>query len=385
MGYYSEYLNKQLDFESLSNERKNQIKIIQKIRERPVLIYASDLNKNRTPISINYSDLLLFRDQIPEINSKKIDVILETPGGSGEIAEDIVNLIREKFEEIAIIIPGAAKSAGTIIVMAADEILMEPASALGPIDAQIMSSQGKIFSADAFLKRFQKIKSEVEDTGKLNQAYIPMLQGISPGELESAENAKNFAIELVKKWLADYKFKSWDKHSTNGKDVTKKEKIERAEEIANRLSNHSHWLTHGRSITIKDLRDMRLKVTDYSENKDLHEALNRYYALLQMTFHSNIYKLIETEKSQIYRFANQPAPIPRKISRDGQVAEVDLKCHKCNFIVKIQANIGKKQPLRKGLIEFPQNNQLKCPSCQTIMELSDLRRQIEAQTRQKVV
>ncbi|MDE0119642.1 MAG: hypothetical protein OXM55_06525 [Bdellovibrionales bacterium] len=72
MGYYSEYLNKQeFDFESLSNERKNQIKKIQEIRERPVLIYASDLNKNRIPISIDYSDLLLFRDQIPEINSKK--------------------------------------------------------------------------------------------------------------------------------------------------------------------------------------------------------------------------------------------------------------------------------------------------------------------------
>ncbi|MDE0119641.1 MAG: hypothetical protein OXM55_06520 [Bdellovibrionales bacterium] len=308
---------------------------------------------------------------------------METPGGSGEIAEDIVNLMREKFEEIAIIIPGTAKSAGTILVMAADEILMEPASTLGPIDAQIMSPQGKVFSADALLKGFQKIKSEVEGTGKLNQAYIPMLQGISPGELESAENAKNFAIELVKKWLADYKFKSWDKHSTSGKDVIEEEKIKRAEEIASQLSNHSHWLTHGRSITIKDLREMRLKVTDYSENKELHESLNRYYTLLQMTFHSNIYKLIETEKSQIYRFANQPAPIPR--NRGGRIAEVDLKCHKCSFVVKIQANIGKKQPLQKGLIEFPQNNQLKCPSCQTIIELSDLRRQIEAQARQKVV
>ena len=286
MGYYSEYLNKQeFDFESLSNERKSQIKKIQKIRDRPVLIYASDLNKNRTPISIDYSDLLLFRDQISEIKSEKIDFILETPGGSGEIAEDIVNLMREKFKDIAIIIPGTAKSAGTILVMAGDEILMESASTLGPIDAQIISPHGKVFSADALLKGFQKIKSEVKDTGKLNQAYIPMLQGISPGELESAENAKNFAIELVKKWLAYYKFKSWNKHSTNGKGVKEEEKIKRAEEIASQLSNHSHWLTHRRSITIKDLREMKLKVTDYSKNKTLHEAINRYYTLLQMTFH----------------------------------------------------------------------------------------------------
>ena len=82
-----------------------------------------------------------------------------------------------------------------------------------------------------------------------------------------------------------------------------------------------------------------------------------------------MYKLIETEKSQIYRFANQLAPIPKKINEGGQVAEVDLKCHKCSFIVKIQANIGKKQLLQKGLIEFPQNNQLKCPSCQLFSPL----------------
>ena len=384
MGYYSEYLNRQFDFESLSAERKKQIRLIQEIRERPLFIYASDLNKNKHPISINYSDLLLFRDQIQEVNSKKIDIVLETPGGSGEIAEDIVNLIRKKFEEVAIIIPGTAKSAGTIIVMAADEILMEPASTLGPIDAQIIS-QGKVFSADALLKGFEKIKSEVKDTGSLNQAYIPMLQGISPGELENAENAKNFAIELVKKWLVYYKFKNWNKHSKSDKIVAEKEKTERAQEIASRLSNHSYWLTHGRSITIKDLREMKLKVSDYSENKALHEALNRYYTLLQMTFHSHIYKLIETEKSQIYRFASQSGQIPRKVNKNGQIAEIDLRCEQCGSFIQIQVNLGKKHPLKRDFIEFPQNNQLKCPNCQTIMELSDLRRQLEAQTGQKVI
>ena len=95
--------------------------------------------------------------------------------------------------------------------------------------------------------------------------------------------------------------------------------------------------------------------------------------------------MIETEKSQIYRFANQPAPIPRKMNKNRQIEGLDLECKKCGNIVKIQINIGKKQPLQRGFIEFPQNNQLKCPSCQTIMELSDLRRQLEARTGQKVV
>ena len=388
MGYYSEYLDKRFDFESLSQERKKQIKKIQELRkERSVLVYASDLNKRNTPISIDRSDLILFRDQVSEINSKKVDIILETPGGSGERVEDIVNLIRGKFEEVSIIIPGVAKSAGTIMAMSADEILMESASALGPIDAQITLPNGKVFSADALLKGFKKIESEVEETGKLNQAYIPMLQGISPGELENAKNAKNFAIKLVKKWLTDYKFRSWNKHSRTSKDVTVEEKTKRAEKIATELSDHSRWLTHSSSITIKDLEEMKLKVVDYSEDNNLHEAINRYYALLQITFHSSIYKLIETEKSQIYRFANQQlAPmIPRKVNNSSQILGHNLTCEKCGNIMKIQINMGRKCPLQRGFLEFPQNNQLKCPNCQTIIELSDLRRQLEARTGQKVV
>ena len=270
-------------------------------------------------------------------------------------------------------------------MMAADEILMEPASTLGPIDAQIIQ-QGKVFSADALLKGFEKIKSEVTNTGNLNRAYIPILQGISPGELQAAENAKNFAIELVKKWLSEYKFKNWNKHSKTGAPVTEKEKIKRAEEIANELSDHSHWLTHGRSITIKDLEKMRLKIVDYSKNAKLHEALNRYYTLLQMTFHTNMYKLIETKESQIYRFvSNQFVPTPRRTNEKGQIATIDFKCHKCGQNIKIQANIGKKQPLQGNAVEFPKNNQLNCPNCQATMNLSDLRRQLEAQTGKQVV
>ena len=76
-----------------------------------------------------------------------MDVIIETPGGDGAVAEDIVRLLRGKFDEVCFIVPGYAKSAGTIIVMSGDDILMGPTSALGPIDAQLLW-QGKVFSAE---------------------------------------------------------------------------------------------------------------------------------------------------------------------------------------------------------------------------------------------
>ena len=225
------------------------------------MVFAADLNKENPLISISYVDILPISDQLANLDGTALDLILETPGGSGEIAEDIVRLLRKKYNDIAVIIPGWAKSAGTIIAMAADEILMGSTSALGPIDAQL-SWQGKRFSADALLEGMNKIKDEVAETGILNKAYIPILQGISPGELQSAANALNFSKRLVTDWLALYKFKNWTQHSSTREPVTDDDRKRRAEQIADQLCNHSHWLTHGRSIKLEDLRDMRLLVTD---------------------------------------------------------------------------------------------------------------------------
>ena len=97
---------------------------ISKIRDRDVLVFASDLSKARAPIGIEYTDLLAIQDQLENLSGKAIDIVLETLGGLGEVVEDIVSLIRGKYETVGMIIPGYAKSAGTILATAGDEILM---------------------------------------------------------------------------------------------------------------------------------------------------------------------------------------------------------------------------------------------------------------------
>ena len=279
--------------------------------------------------------------------------------------------------------PGCAKSAGTIVAMAGDEILMEPVSSLGPIDAQI-SWQGKVFSAGALLEGFEKIKKEVQDTGSLNRAYIPILQGISPGEIQSAQNAQDFAKVLVTDWLVRYKFKDWLAHSSTSQPVTLEDKKQRAEEIASQLRDHSRWLTHGRSIKLDDLEVMRLRITNYSKDINLADAIRRYHTLLQMTFVSNVYKLFETTHSKIYRFVGPNVP-PPQLRGAADVAIVEVRCNKCNSNARVQANLDKTQPLQEGCVAFPADNKLSCPGCGTEIDLSDTRRQIEAQSKKRVV
>ena len=148
MGIYADYLNQQFSFEDLVRERKTQLARIAALRNRCVLVMAADFRSRLA--SLTAEDLLPIDDQLSNLQGDAIDLVLETPGGSGEAAEDIVRLVRRKFSSMGIVVPGTAKSAGTILAMSGDEILMSHESALGPIDAQI-TQKGKVFSAHALL------------------------------------------------------------------------------------------------------------------------------------------------------------------------------------------------------------------------------------------
>lgn len=307
-------------------------------------------------------------------------MILETPGGSGETTEDIVRLFRQGRNEVNFIVPGVAKSAGTIMVTSGDDILMGPLSALGPIDAQV-ARDGKFFSAEAFLEGLQKIKDETTEKNALNRAYIPILQMISPGEIEAARNAMKFGRTLAADWLAKYKFSHWTHHK-DGTPVTFEERKAASEKAATQLCSHSHWLSHGRSLTITDVRGLGIKVTDFGEMPELADAIRRYHVLLRMSFETNIYKLYETTKSQILRFQGEGPPNQPKTAKQG---ELNWPCPKCKTAQFIQFNFEPNLPIKPGFISFPKDNKLTCPMCNTQSDLSSVRLQIEAQAKKRIL
>ncbi len=68
---------------------------------------------------------------------RKLSVILETEGGYIEVAQRIAQIFRRYYRTVDFIVPNYAYSAGTVLVMAGDEILMDYFSVLGPIDPQL--------------------------------------------------------------------------------------------------------------------------------------------------------------------------------------------------------------------------------------------------------
>ena len=66
-----------------------------------------------------------------------IDIILHTPGGLVLASEQIAYALQRHPAKVTVMVPHYAMSGGTMLALAADEILMDENAVLGPVDPQI--------------------------------------------------------------------------------------------------------------------------------------------------------------------------------------------------------------------------------------------------------
>jgi ClpP class serine protease len=66
-----------------------------------------------------------------------IDLVLHTPGGLVLASEQIAYALRDHPGKVTVLVPHYAMSGGTLIALAADEIVMDAAAVLGPVDPQL--------------------------------------------------------------------------------------------------------------------------------------------------------------------------------------------------------------------------------------------------------
>lgn len=151
-----------------------------------------------------------------------IDILLHTPGGLVLAAEQIAHAIVRHQAKVTVFVPHYAMSGGTLIALAADEIVMDENAVLGPVDPQI----GRYPAASVLRVMVTKDRNEIDD------------ETLILGDI--AEKAQSQVRERVRSILAD----------RMGED--------RAAEIADVLTE-GRW-THDYPITCEQLRDMGLPV-----------------------------------------------------------------------------------------------------------------------------
>lgn len=125
---------------SLYSDRQKIYSQIEKSRKTKVLAYVTgDRRGMETKISKEVVDI--FVDHLDHVGpTKRISLVLYTNGGDTAAAWRLINLLHTFCDELEVIIISKALSAGTLISLGANKIIMTKQAALGPIDPSLDSA-----------------------------------------------------------------------------------------------------------------------------------------------------------------------------------------------------------------------------------------------------
>lgn len=381
MGLMNEYLDKHLTVDGLRSELQELIKQYNKATGHFLLVYAPDFSKADYPISLEMQDYFIIDDILPQKpKCDYLDFYIETPGGSGEAAEAIADLLHDRYKEVNFIIAGEAKSAGTILALSGNNIIMTETGSLGPIDAQCRIGRGWV-SADDYMTWVKEKMAAKE----LTPFEAMMVAQISPGELYGIQNSLEYAKDLVLKWLPKYKFKNWIKTETRKINVTKEMRQERAREIANALTDHKKWRSHGRSLNRNELNKIKLNIDRIQDEKVL-DVVKRIQIVLRLLFSSSsIYKVFSTNENRIMKLATPANPIIER----PPIVPFEVICPKCGKQYKMYIewendNQAKDEMESQGYVKMPDDAKINC-DCGNQIDLTPVKNEIEAKTGRKVL
>lgn len=242
----------------------------------------------------HFRDFIERMAAVSTLSPKRLVFLINTPGGSAEVAEKMVEIFRHHYTEVWFVVPDFALSAGTILCMSGDRIYMDYSSSLGPIDPQVWNGKEWV-PALGYLDKVEHLLDKAAK-GTLSNAEFLVLQNQDLALLSRYEQARDLTVTLLKKWLVEFKFRDWATHASDpkrkGQPVTTSEKEKRAAEIAVLLGNNKFWHSHGRMIGPGTLSTvLRLRINDYSNDNTLRTLIRSYNDLLTQYIAREGYKL----------------------------------------------------------------------------------------------
>jgi hypothetical protein len=133
-----------------------------------------------------YAELLKSKEAIKE--GAPCALLLDTPGGDAHAAYRIARLFQRRSSQFTVLIPIYAKSAGTLLSLAAHKLIMGRDAELGPLDVQMLDKEREAFGSalDAVqsLERLNAFSMTAADslmqflldkTGKKVETLLPMV------------------------------------------------------------------------------------------------------------------------------------------------------------------------------------------------------------------
>lgn len=255
--------------EETKNQMNEALKALTEIRKRPILLL--DLEEVEPLATIKTQVALKGK------NFTELDVVLHTPGGHIESAFNITKLLRKHSKKVNIIVPYMAKSAGTLICLGADKIILNAISELGPLDTQIRETRDgdgetyksalngfkaleqvrihalenldiatKLIFSKSGLKINEAIKLAIEFSGKTSSCLYNQLNPIMIGEYARAlEVGQRYGIIILSRYMG------WSQ--------------EKAFNVINKLVYD--YPSHGFSIDIEELKELGLTAEEVPDSE----------------------------------------------------------------------------------------------------------------------
>jgi len=193
---------------------------------------------------------------------ERLDLMINSPGGSGEAAEKLIEMCRAHCtEQFRVIVPNFAKSAATMIALGADVIVMGYASELGPIDPQYQISVGntiQFVSGQSFIQAYDAAQASVKAAIAAGDSPVGFLQSLStttmePAFIEECRRGIEFSRDIAKKFLPKYQLPAL--HRARGETRSASALRRRAARIAEDLLSAKARFSHGRLISAGEARD----------------------------------------------------------------------------------------------------------------------------------
>lgn len=277
--------------------------LIAKRYDRNVLYYASSfLQKPQIPglyTSINMEDINGFMAGVHGQDfSKNLLLILHTPGGMAEAAQTVVDYLRSKYSKIDVLIPTFAMSAGTMIALGCDRIVMGRQSQLGPTDPQLIVGN-RPYSAHSIVEQFEEAKTQISGNPLLAHAWAPVLRSFGPALLQEARKSIAYGQSLVRDWLERYMYSG------------RAEAAAIAREVATHFGGNRHG-SHGRRIDRDEARRQNLEVIDLEDDQNLQEEVLTLYHLSTITFEMTpVVKSVVSSNGRFWLKNMQMEPLPK--------------------------------------------------------------------------
>ena len=235
------------------SERAQAYTAIEEHRSRPLIVYATS---TRAGVGAQMAGDAVRElvDQIDAIDADKreIDILVHSTGGDPLAAWKLMSLVRERFDDVAVLVPYMAFSAATLFALGANKIIMHPHASLGPIDPQITvklpDGKTRSFAYEDVSSFLRFLGEEVKVTDQPHVASITdrLFSAVDPVVVGAARRASELSSSVGERLLQMHM------SGADGRQTATK--------IATDLNKS--FFAHGDAVSLSRAKELGLQVAD---------------------------------------------------------------------------------------------------------------------------